>query len=190
MIIGGFSGYFGGWFDSIVQRLIEILRSIPTIPLWMGLSAALPPHWPQVRVYFGITIILSLIGWTQLARVVREPVSVAQGRRLPSRGAAVWSKQVPHCGPPHGAVVFELHHRLHYAGDSQHDSGGNKPQFLGVGAAGSRDQLGVLLQEAQNVRTIALSPWLLLPGVMVFITVLAFNFFGDGLRDAADPYAR
>ena len=190
VIIGGFSGYFGGWFDSIVQRLIEILRSIPTIPLWMGLSAALPPHWPQVRVYFGITIILSLIGWTQLARVVRSRFLSLRDEDFVTAarlcGASRFRIVVRHMVPSFLSYIIAS---ITLAIPSM-ILGETSLSFLGLGLQAPAISWGVLLQEAQNVRTIALSPWLLLPGVMVFITVLAFNFFGDGLRDAADPYAR
>ncbi|MGC8718193.1 MAG: ABC transporter permease [bacterium] len=190
LIIGGFSGYYGGLFDNFVQRAIEFIRSIPTIPLWMALSAALPPHWPPIRVYFGITIILSLIGWTGLARVVRsrflslrEEDFVMAARLV---GASEWRIIMRHMVPSFMSYII-ANITLSIPGMIL---GETSLSFLGLGLRPPTISWGVLLQEAQNVRTVALSPWLLLPGVFVIITVLAFNFLGDGLRDAADPYAR
>ncbi len=190
VVIGGFAGYIGGIFDSITMRIIEIVRSIPTIPLWMGLSAALPPHWPQIRVYFGITVILSLIGWTQLARVVRsrflslrEEDFVTAARLA---GANEWRIIMRHMVPSFSSYIIAA---ITLAIPSM-IIGETSLSFLGLGLQSPAISWGVLLQEAQNIRTVALSPWLLLPGLMVIITVLAFNFLGDGLRDAADPYSR
>ncbi len=190
VVIGGFAGYIGGIFDSIAMRIIEIVRSIPTIPLWMGLSAALPPHWPQIWVYFGITVILSLIGWTQLARVVRsrflslrEQDFVTAARLA---GANEWRIIVRHMVPSFSSYIIAA---ITLA-IPQMIIGETSLSFLGLGLQPPAISWGVLLQEAQNIRTVALSPWLLLPGLMVIITVLAFNFLGDGLRDAADPYSR
>jgi len=190
LIIGGFSGYYGGIFDNFVQRVIEFIRSIPTIPLWMALSAALPPHWPPVRIYFGITIILSLIGWTGLARVVRsrflslrEEDFVMAARLV---GASEWRIIMRHMVPSFMSYII-ANITLSIPGMIL---GETSLSFLGLGLRPPTISWGVLLQEAQNVRTVALSPWLLLPGVFVIITVLCFNFLGDGLRDAADPYAR
>lgn len=190
ILIGGFSGYYGGYFDIIVQRFIEFLRSIPTIPLWMGLSAALPPHWPPVRVYFGITIILSLIGWTGLARVVRSKFlslreeDFVMAARL--AGASEFRIITRHMLPSFWSHIIASI-TLAIPGMILGETG---LSFLGLGLRPPAISWGVLLQDAQNVRTVALTPWLLLPGLMVVITVLAFNFLGDGLRDAADPYAR
>lgn len=190
IIIGGFSGYYGGTFDVITQRVIEFLRSIPTIPLWMALSAALPPHWPPLRVYFGITVILSLIGWTHLARVVRsrflslrEEDFVMAARLV---GASEFRIITRHMVPSFMSYIIASI-TLSIPGMIL---GETSLSFLGLGLRPPTISWGVLLQEAQNVRTVALTPWLLLPGLMVVITVLAFNFLGDGLRDAADPYAR
>ncbi len=190
LIIGGFSGYYGGTLDTFVQRAIEFIRSIPTIPLWMALSAALPPHWPPVKVYFGITIILSLIGWTGLARVVRsrflslrEEDFVMAARLC---GASEFRIIMRHMVPSFMSYIIASL-TLSIPGMIL---GETSLSFLGLGLRPPTISWGVLLQEAQNVRTVALSPWLLLPGVFVIITVLCFNFLGDGLRDAADPYAR
>lgn len=188
VILGGFSGYYGGLFDVIMQRVIEVLRSIPTIPLWLGLSAAIPKDWPQLRVYFAITIILSLVGWTGLARVVR-------GRFLALREEDfVTAARVS--GADDSRIVFShlvpsmLSHiiasiTLNIPGMILSET---SLSFLGLGLRPPTISWGVLLQEAQNVRTVALAPWLMYPGLFVIVTVLAFNFMGDGLRDAADPY--
>jgi peptide/nickel transport system permease protein len=189
VIFGGFSGLYGGLFDNIVQRLIELLRSIPTVPLWLGLSAAIPKDWPQLRVYFFITLILSLIGWTGLARVVR-------GRFLSLRQEDfVMAARIAGAGD--SRVVFRhlvpsmLSHiiaslTLSIPGMILAET---SLSFLGLGLRPPTISWGVLLQEAQNVRSVALSPWLMVPGFFVIITVLCFNFMGDGLRDAADPYS-
>ncbi len=190
VLIGGFSGYLGGTFDVVVQRMIEFFRSIPTTPLWMGLSAALPPHWPPLRVYFGITVILSLIGWTNLARVVRskflslreEEFVVAARLAGASEFRIVFRHMVPSfLSHIIASVTLSIPGMI---------LGETSLSFLGLGLRPPVISWGVLLQEAQNVRSVALAPWLLLPGVMVIVTVLAFNFLGDGLRDAADPYSR
>ena len=190
LIIGGFSGYYGGVLDNFIQRAIEFIRSIPTIPLWMALSAALPPHWPPLRIYFGITVILSLIGWTGLARVVRsrflslrEEDFVMAARLC---GAGEFRIIMRHMVPSFMSYII-ANITLSIPGMIL---GETSLSFLGLGLRPPTISWGVLLQEAQNVRTVALSPWLLLPGVFVIITVLCFNFLGDGLRDAADPYAR
>jgi len=188
IVFGGFSGLYGGLFDTITQRVIELLRSIPTIPLWLGLSAAIPKDIPQVRVYFYITLLLSLIGWTGLARVVR-------GRFLSLREEDfVVAARL--CGAADGRIVFThlvpsiLSHiiaslTLSIPGMILSET---SLSFLGLGLRPPTISWGVLLQEAQNVRTVALAPWLMIPGVFVIVTVLCFNFMGDGLRDAADPY--
>ncbi|MGQ9554477.1 MAG: ABC transporter permease [Anaerolineae bacterium] len=189
ILIGGISGYYGGSVDNIVQRSIEFLRSIPTIPLWMGLSAALPPHWSPVKVYFGITVILSLIGWTGLARVVRgrflslRAEDFVMAARL--AGAGEMRIILRHMVPSFlSHVIASLTLSIPSMILSE-----TALSFLGLGLRPPAISWGVLLQEAQNFRSVALAPWLLAPGLAVVITVLAFNFMGDGLRDAADPYA-
>ena len=190
LAIGGISGYFGGSTDVLVQRLIEFLRSIPTIPLWMALAAALPPHWPVMKVYFGITVILSLIGWTGLARVVRGKLLslrqedfVMAARVAGARDHAIIAR---HLIPSFMSfVIVSLTLAV-----PQMILAETALSYLGLGLRPPVVSWGVLLSEAQNVQTIALSPWLLIPGLFVIATVLAFNFVGDGLRDAADPYAR
>jgi peptide/nickel transport system permease protein len=188
--LGGISGYYGGAIDNAIQRVIEFIRSLPTIPLWMALGAAVPPGWSPLRVYFAITLILSLIGWTGLARVVR-------GRFLSLREED-FVMAARFCGASEARIIFRhmvpsfLSHiiaslTLAIPGIILFETA---LSFLGLGLRAPIISWGVLLQEAQNVQTVALSPWLLLPGLAVVIAVLAFNFLGDGLRDAADPYGR
>jgi len=188
IILGGISGYFGGKADMIIQRIIELLISIPAIPLWMALGAALPPRWPSIKVYFSITIILSIVGWCGLARIVRgkllelreedfamaAKIAGASGLRIITR----------HLLPSFSSYLI-VHLTLHIPSMIL---GETALSFLGVGLRPPVVSWGVLLKQAQNVRTVALYPWLLIPGAFVIITVLAFNFLGDGLRDAADPY--
>jgi len=188
--LGGISGYLGGWPDSIIQRLIEIIRCFPSIPLWMGLSAAMPPHWPGLKVYFVITIILSLIGWTDLARMVRGKLIAIREEEfvLAARFAGAGHLRIifRHLLPSftsHIIVTVTLAIPGMVLGETA-------LSFLGIGLRPPITSLGVLLKEAQNVTTIALYPWLLIPVVFVIITVLSFNFVGDGLRDAVDPYSR
>ena len=187
-LFGGISGYFGGTPDRIIQRIIEFITSLPVIPLWMALSAALPPGWPPLRVYFGITIILSIIGWSGLARVVRgkflelreeDFVMAAKISNVPE-GHIILRHLIP-------SFMSYLIVHLTLAIPSM-ILGETALSFLGIGLRPPVVSWGVLLQGAQNVRTVALYPWLLIPGLMVVIVVLMFNFVGDGLRDAADPY--
>lgn len=190
IVLGGISGYYGGIVDNIIQRVIEFIRSLPSLPLWMALSAALPAEMPQESRYFGITIILSVIGWTSLGRQVR-------GRFLSLRtedfvlaarlsGASDWRIIIRHMVPSFTShIIASL--TLSIPGIILAETA---LSFLGLGLRQPAISWGILLQEAQNIRTVALSPWLLLPGLAVVITVLAFNFLGDGLRDAADPFNR
>jgi peptide/nickel transport system permease protein len=190
ILLGGISGYYAGMTDTVIQRLIELLMSIPTLPLWLGLSAALPPEWSPLKVYFGITIILSLIGWTDLARVVR-------GRFLSLRGedfvtaAELDGSSKPRIILRHMLPSFASHviASLTLAVPAM-ILAETALSFLGLGLQPPIVSWGVLLQEAQNIRSVATAPWLLLPGFAVIIAVLALNFMGDGLRDSADPYAR
>jgi peptide/nickel transport system permease protein len=190
IILGGISGYYGGIADTIIQRMIEFVRSIPSIPLWMGLSAALPPNWPVVRVYFGITIILSLIGWTGMARVVRGRFLALREEDFVLAARLVGSSEMRiilrHMVPSFlSYIIASL--TLAIPGMILAETG---LSFLGLGLRAPAISWGVLLQEAQNLRSVALAPWVLLPGLAVVVSILAFNFLGDGLRDAADPYAR
>lgn len=188
IILGGISGYYGGASDMIIQRVIEFMISIPTIPLWMALSAALPSHWSSIKVYFGIVILLSLVGWCSLARVVRgkllslreEDFAIAAKIAGATEGRIIIKHLLP-------SFLSYLIVALTLAVPGM-ILGETALSFLGLGLRPPVVSWGVLLQNAQNVRTIAQNPWLFIPGLFVIITVLAFNFVGDGLRDAADPY--
>jgi peptide/nickel transport system permease protein len=190
VVLGGLSGFYGGAIDTLIQRVIEILRSIPTIPLWMGLAAALPREWSVLQVYFAITIIISLLGWTELARVVR-------GRFLALREEDfVVSARLVGCGQMRTIFVHMVPSFMSHIIAATTLAlpamiiSETALSFLGLGLRPPAISWGVLLQHAQNVQTVAISPWLMLPAVPVTIVVIAFNFLGDGLRDAADPYGR
>lgn len=188
IVLGGVSGYFGGAVDSLIQRVIEFIIAIPSLPLWLGLAAAVPPDWGPVKTYAAITVILSLLGWTGLARVVRgkflqlrteDFVLAAEldGARKPrvifrhmlpgftSHIIATLTMAIP------GMILAET-----------------ALSFLGLGLQPPAVSWGVLLQDAQDLQVISSAPWLLMPGVAVMVAVVALNFLGDGLRDAADPY--
>ena len=188
VILGGLSGYYGGWIDTLVQRLIEIIRSFPELPLWMALSAALPVTWSPLLIYFGITIILGLFDWTGLARAVRSKLLSLREEDFAT--AAVLMGATPK------RVIFRhllpsfTSHLIASATLSIPAMilGETALSFLGLGLRPPITSWGVLLNEAQNINVVALYPWLMLPVVPVIIVVLAFNFLGDGLRDAADPY--
>ena len=190
VMFGGISGYYGGTADIVIQRVIEFIRAMPSIPLWLALSAAIPKDWPVTRVYFAITIILSLIGWTGLARVVRgrflslREEDFVQAARF--AGASEGRIIVRHMTP---SFMSHIIASLTLAVPSMILSE-TSLSFLGLGMRPPALSWGVLLREAQNLQAVALAPWLLAPGLLVVIAVLAFNFVGDGLRDAADPYAR
>ena len=188
VVLGGLSGFYGGIIDTVIQRTIEILRSIPTIPLWMGLAAALPREWSVLQVYFAITIIISLLGWTELARVVR-------GRFLSMREEDfVVSARLVGCTQMRTIFVHMVPSFMSHIIAATTLAlpamiiSETALSFLGLGLRPPAISWGVLLQQAQNVQTVAISPWLMLPAVPVIIAVMAFNFLGDGLRDAADPY--
>lgn len=190
MILGGISGLRGGVVDRAIQRVIEFIRSIPTIPLWLGLAAAMPKDWPPLQVYFAILVILSLIGWTEIARVVR-------GRFLSLRtedfviaarldGVSEYRLIMRHMMPSllsHiiAAVTLAVPNMI---------LAETALSFLGLGLQPPIVSWGVLLQDTQNLRAITQAPWLFVPGVCVVVAVLALNFLGDGIRDAADPYAK
>jgi len=190
IMLGGISGYYGGTVDIIIQRTIELIRSIPSIPLWMALAAALPPDWPVIRVYFGITVILSLIGWTWLARVVRGRFLALREEDFIMAARLVGSSELRiilrHMVPSFLSYIIAAL-TLAIPNMILSETG---LSFIGLGLRAPAISWGVLLQESQNLRSVVLAPWVLLPGAAVVTTVLAFNFVGDGLRDAADPYAR
>ena len=190
VVLGGISGFYGGVTDTVIQRTIEILRSIPTIPLWMGLAAAMPRDWSIIKVYFAITIIISLLGWTELARVVRgrflamrEEDFVVSARLVGcSRTRTIFVHMVPSF-MSHIIAATTLALPAMIISETS-------LSFLGLGLRPPAISWGVLLQQAQNVQTVAISPWLMLPALPVIVAVIALNFLGDGLRDAADPYGR
>jgi peptide/nickel transport system permease protein len=188
VVLGGVSGYYGGVVDTIIQRVIEVLRSIPTIPLWMGLAAAMPRDWSVQRVYFAITIIISLIGWTTLAREVRgrflqlrQEDFITAARLAGSRPRRIIFKHMVPLFTSHIVAASTLALPAMIIAETA-------LSFLGLGLRAPAISWGVMLQNAQNVQSIAQSPWMLLPVVPVVVAILAFNFLGDGLRDAADPY--
>ena len=189
--LGGISGYYGGAADTVIQRLIEFLISIPTIPLWMGLAAAVPSGWSPIKSYFAITVILSLIGWTELARVVRgrflgmrqEDFVTAALLDGVSEVRVMWRHMLPSIMSHIIAATTLAVPTMILAETTL--------SFLGLGLQPPVVSWGVLLQEAQNIRAISTAPWLVIvPGLAVVVAVLSLNFVGDGLRDAADPYAR
>jgi peptide/nickel transport system permease protein len=190
VVLGGLSGFYGGLADTIIQRVIEILRSIPTIPLWMGLAAALPREWTVLQVYFAITIIISLLGWTDLARVVRGRFLALREEDFVVSARLVGCTQMRtifvHMVPAFTSHIIAATTLALPAMVISETS----LSFLGLGLRPPAISWGVLLQHAQNVQTVAISPWLMIPAVPVIIVVIAFNFLGDGLRDAADPYGR
>ena len=188
VLFGGFAGYLGGWTDRVVQRMIEVLQSLPTLPLWMALTAALPAHWSSVRIYFGVTIILSLFGWTALARQVR-------GRFLSLRNDdfVIAARLI---GGSRTRIIFKhmmpsfMSHTITTATLAVPGVilGETALSFLGIGIRPPIVSWGVLMEQAQNYQVIVMTPWILYPGLFVVIAVMAFNLLGDGLRDAADPY--
>lgn len=188
IFLGGLSGLIGGWVDNVIQRMIEIIRSIPDVPLWMALATAVPPRWDPIYVYFGITVILSLIRWTDMARVVRgkflslreeDFITAAELDAVP-RTRIIFRHMIPSF-TSHIIASATLAIPGMILGETA-------LSFLSLGLRPPVVSWGVMLQDAMNVAAIATMPWLLLPGLAVVVTVLTFNFLGDGLRDAADPY--
>jgi peptide/nickel transport system permease protein len=190
IILGGISGYLGGLVDDIIQRIIDFLVAIPGLPLWMTLAAALPREMPTLQLYFWITVMLSILGWTGLARVVRGKLLQLREEdyTLAARGAGVsnWRIITRHLLPGFTShlivsITFSVPGMI---------LSETALSFIGVGIQPPAVSWGTLLQDAQNLTAVAQQTWLLIPAVWVIVTVLLFNFVGDGLRDAADPYAR
>ena len=189
VLLGGISGYRGGVADLLIQRLIEFLRAMPTIPLWLALAASVPSSWSQIQLFFAITIIISLIGWTRLAREVRgrflamreEDFVVAARLYGSSQLRIIFRHMLPSFASHIIATTTLAVPAIIIAETAL--------SFLGIGLRQPTISWGVLLFEAQNLQAVANAPWLLLPGLFVLIAVLGFNFMGDGLRDAADPYS-
>ena len=188
LFFGGVSGYFGGWWDTLTQRLIEIIRSFPELPLWMALSAALPVTWSPILVYLGITVILGLVDWTGLARAVRGKILALREEDFATAARLMGASPSRIVGR-HLMPSF-MSHLIASATLSIPSMilGETALSFLGLGLRPPVTSWGVLLNEAQNINVVALYPWLMLPVAPVIVVVLALNFFGDGLRDAADPY--
>ena len=187
-IIGGISGYFGGVVDLIIQRVIEFVISIPQIPLWIALAAALPADWSSTQVYWGITIVLATVGWTTLARAVRgkllelREADFVMAARISNMGD--FDIIIKHLLPSFASYLIVVL-SLSVPGMILAETA---LSYLEIGIRPPDVSWGVLLQDAQNIRSLSQSPWLLIPGLFVIITVLCFQFIGDGLRDAADPY--
>ena len=188
IIIGGLAGYYGGWVDNLIQRVIEVFRSFPEIPLWMSLSAIMPVTWSPILIYFGITIILGLLDWPGLARAVRskllslrEEDFCTAAQLMGASPARVIARHLLPSFTSHLIASATLSIPGMILGETA-------LSFLGLGLRPPITSWGVLLAEAQNINVVALYPWLMLPVVPVIIVVLTFNFLGDGLRDAADPY--
>lgn len=187
-IMGGLSGYLGGRIDMAIQRVIEFVLSIPTIPLWMALAAALPSHWSSIQVFFGITIVLSAVGWANLARVVRgktmelrEADFVLAARLMGMPTIQIVTKHLLPSFMSYLIVSVSLGIPSMIIAEAA-------LSFLQIGIKPPSLSWGVLLQGAQNIRALSESPWLLIPGAFIIVAVLCYNFVGDGLRDAADPY--
>ena len=188
MVIGGIAGYYGGWIDSVVQRVIEVIRSFPALPLWMALSAAMPVTWSPILVFMGITVILGLLDWPGLARAVRSKLLALREEDFAVAAQLMGAKPSRIIGK-HLMPSFMSH--LIASATLAIPSmilGETALSFLGLGLRPPITSWGVLLNEAQNFNAVALYPWLLWPAVPVIMVVLAFQFLGDGLRDAADPY--
>tara|TARA_B100000676_G_scaffold264743_1_gene277259 strand:- start:98 stop:748 length:651 start_codon:yes stop_codon:yes gene_type:complete len=188
MIIGGLAGYYGGLVDSVIQRSIEIIRSFPELPLWMALSASLPVNWSPISVFVGITVILGLLDWPGLARAVRSKLLALREEEFCVAAQLMGAK-------PNRIIVRHLlpsfsSHLIASATLSIPSMilAETALSFLGLGLRSPITSWGVILNEAQNINVVALYPWLILPVIPVIMVVLAFQFLGDGLRDAADPY--
>ena len=187
-LFGGISGFYGGIADTVIQRVIEFLMSMPSIPLWMALAAAFPTTWSSLQTYFAITIILSLIGWTSLARVVRGKLLELRNEDFVTAARVAGASDgyiiTKHLLPSFSSYLI-VNVTLAIPGMILSET---SLSFLGIGLTPPIVSLGVLLQDAQSINTVSMYPWMMIPGLFVVIAVLAFNFVGDGLRDAADPY--
>lgn len=188
LLFGGMAGYFGGWIDNVVQRITEVIRSFPELPLWMALSALLPVNWSPLWIFFGITLILALLDWTGLARAVRSKLLALREEDYASAAVLMGAK-------PHRVIIWHLFPGIfsHLVASATLSIpamilGETALSFLGLGLRPPITSWGVLLNEAQNINIVAIYPWLILPVVPVILVILAFNFLGDGMRDAADPY--
>lgn len=188
VLLGGISGYFGGTVDLFIQRMIELLQSLPQIPLWLTLSAALPREWSAIQIYFGITIVISVVAWTEIARVVRgrflalrEEEFVLAARFLGASETRIIFRHLVPSMTSHLIAVLTLRIPEMILAETA-------LSFIGLGLQAPVVSWGVLLADVQNIRTVASSPWLFSTGVCIIVVVLCFNFTGDGLRDAADPY--
>lgn len=188
VLLGGVSGYFGGKTDTVIQRIVEFMMSIPTLPLWLALAAAIPPGWSPLQRYFAITVILSIIGWTSLAREtrgrflgLREEEFVAAAKVDGSSQPRIIFRHMLPSFTSHLIASLSLSVPTMILAETS-------LSFLGLGLQEPVVSWGVLLQESQNIRAVATAPWMMIPGLAVVVSVLALNFFGDGLRDAADPY--
>ncbi|RLA13414.1 MAG: ABC transporter permease [Gammaproteobacteria bacterium] len=188
ILLGGLAGYYGGWVDATVQRAIEVIRSFPELPLWMALSAVLPVNWSPILIFFGITVILAMLDWTGLARAVRSKLLALREEDFCTAAELMGAKPSRIIGR-HLLPGF-MSHLIASATLSIPAMilGETALSFLGLGLRPPVTSWGVLLNEAQNINVVALYPWLMFPVVPVILIILAFNFFGDGLRDAADPY--
>lgn len=189
LTLGSIAGYYGGTADAIIMRLVDLFMSLPTTPLWLGLAAAVPTNWSVVKMYFAMSIILSFFGWTNIARTVRGKFLSLREEDfiLASRMAGATDRHIitSHMIPSFVSyIIVSLTLSI-----PRMIIGETTLSFLGLGLQAPAVSWGVLLKDAQNFRSISGSPWLLLPGIFVILTVLAFNFVGDGLRDAADPYS-
>jgi len=188
IVIGGVAGYYGGWIDNLVQRIIEVLRSLPHLPLWLALAAILPVNWSPMLVYFGITIILALLDWTGLARAVRskllslrEEEFCVAAQLMGARPSRIIARHLLPSFMSHLIASATLSIPSMILGETS-------LSYLGLGLRRPIVSWGVLLNNAQDIDTVVLYPWLMAPAIPVILVVLAFNFLGDGLRDAADPY--
>jgi peptide/nickel transport system permease protein len=190
IVMGGLSGYYGGWVDTLIQRIIEVLLSFPRLPILLALAYVIPPSWPSSTVYLGIVAVLALIGWAGLARVVRGQVLAAReidyvqaARALGASDLRIILRHVMPNLTSYLIVTASLALPGYILGESA-------LSFLGVGVKEPMTSWGLLLSEARDFTALNLYPWLLWPGAMIILSVLAFNFVGDALRDAADVTSR